>query len=196
MGYEYSAKQFIALCQSLRFADVCSDYLEYLPTIPGPILDAGSGVGQNAAALAEMGYNVVAVEPMAEFLQAARNQYPTHTVRWLRDSLPQLEKLGSSPKPFCFILAESVWHHLDDEEREMAIRRFSELLGPGGRCALSLRNGPAGVGTRVYPTSVDDTMQTASNLGFECVYTISNQPSIFPGRQDVTWARVVLEKVR
>ena len=45
MGYEYSAKQFIALCQSLRFGDVCSNYLEYLPTIPGPILDAGSGAG-------------------------------------------------------------------------------------------------------------------------------------------------------
>ena len=195
-GYERHVPEFIRLSQALSFETVCADFLGHLPEPPGRILDAGTGAGQNAAALALMGHSVVAVEPLSAFLEAARTTYAALDIRWIRDSLPLLERLPAQSGPFDFILVDGVWHHLTEEERSRTLARFSVLLREGGRCALSLRNGPPGMGTRVYPTRVRDTVQDAEQTGFVCTYVNENQPSLLPGKASVSWARLVLEKVR
>lgn len=189
-GYERSVERFVALSQSLRFEDVCRDFLPFLPAAPSSVLDAGAGAGQNAAALDAMGYQVVAVEPVVAFLDAARKAYPDSSTAWVTDSLPELATIHSN---FDFILVDGVWHHLSCEEQRCTLERFSNLLNSGGRCALSLRNGPAGLGTCVYPTSASDTIRQAEAFGFRVVYLVENQPSILSGKKDVVWSRVVLE---
>ena len=194
-GYERSAERFISVSQSLRFEVVCGDFLSYLPRLGSRVLDAGSGAGQNAAALADMGYTVVGVEPMRAFLQAARTRYADKPVVWFEDSLPDLKTLGDASVSFQFILVDAVWHHLDVQERETALARFGDLLDSRGRCALSLRNGPAGLGTRVYQTDTQETLRMARALGFACIFLRENQPSILEGKDDVHWARIVLQKI-
>lgn len=193
-GYARSVHQFVKSSQALDFAEVCQAFLDYLPPLPGHVLDAGAGAGQNAAAIAQMGHSVIAVEPMPDFLAAARATYAALPITWLDDSLPRLQRLGSAPAQFDFILGEGVWHHLDEAERSLAITRFALLLKPGGKCGLSLRNGPAGLGTCVYPTDTTRTLQQARMCGLEYMLLQENQPSIFPYKRDVTWSRLVLLK--
>ncbi|HSI46236.1 MAG TPA: class I SAM-dependent methyltransferase [Methylophilus sp.] len=193
-GYENAIDHFIASSQALSFHQVCNAFLEFLPEKPAKIFDAGAGAGQNAMALAEMGYSVVAVEPMLAFLNAARNRYAHPSITWHHDSLPALECLDDCNEQFDFILVDGVWHHLDDMEREAALQRFAKLLKVGGRCALSLRNGPAGMGTHVFATDVEQTILQAENAGLKCVMLLKDQASIFSFKPNVVWSRVVFEK--
>ncbi len=193
-GYDRSINGFIEGTQALNFHEVCKDFIDFLPSVAGCVLDAGTGAGQNAAALAEMGYSVTAVEPMAEFLAAARNKYSTLPITWLSGSLPMLECLSSKERQFDFILAVGVWHHLDEAERALAMERFASLLTGGGKCAISLRNGAPGMGTCVYQTDANHTIKQATEWGLKCVFRLEGQPSILKNKDDVKWARLVLQK--
>lgn len=193
-GYGRTINRFIEGCQALNFYEVCKDFLDFLPPVPGCVLDAGAGVGQNAAALAKMGYSVTAVEPLADFLAAARTKYSGLPINWLMGSLPMLECLTSREKQFDFILVVGVWHHLDERERALAMERLVYLLNSGGKCALSLRNGPAGMGTCVHQTDADYTVKQAKEWGLKCVFRLDDQPSIFSNKENVKWVRLVLLK--
>ena len=193
-GYEKSVRTFVDVSQSLNFREVCKDFLSFLPLAPARMLDAGAGAGQNSAALAEMGHSIIAIEPMAEFLSAARSLYTHPQITWVQDSLPSLGHLGAGGEQFEFILVDGVWHHLNEEERACALERLAHLLNIGGRCAVSLRNGPPGLGTHVFPTEAEITVQQAKRLGMGCIFRAENLPSVLPDKEDVVWARIVLQK--
>ena len=190
-GYEASVRDFVEVSQALKFHEVCRDFLEYLPEPPARILDVGAGAGQNAAALARSGYQVTAIEPMAAFRSASQAAYPGLDVTWQEDSLPLLESLNEQA-PFDFILLDGVWHHLQAAERTEALSRLAGLLCSGGKCALSLRNGPAGMGTHVFPTSANETVRQAQATGLTCIFLRENLPSVLPNKEAVRWARIVL----
>lgn len=195
-GYEKFIPRFIEGSQALDFHLVCKDFVDFLPQEKGKVLDAGAGAGQNAAALAERGYIVTAVEPMTEFLTAAQSTYKESSIEWIQGSLPLLECLGSASERFDFILIDGVWHHLSDAEQVQALKRISALLNSGGKCAISLRNGPPGMGICVYPTDVNWVIKQAKEVGLESIFLVENQPSIFSYKKGVTWARVVFEKIK
>lgn len=193
-GYERCIQLFIETSRSLDFFTVCKDFVAFLPAPPAKILDVGSGVGQNAIALAAQGFAVTAVEPMQEFIEAAKNNQSERSVKWFNGSLPFLKCLSLGSVKFDFILIDAVWHHLNKLEREQAISRLSTLIKEGGRCAISLRNGPAGLGTRVFATDADKTIKQFEKWGFECVFSTTNQASILANKEDVKWAKLVLQK--
>ncbi len=193
-GYENVIGGFIEASQALDFREVNKDFLVFLPPVPSRVLDAGAGAGQNAAALAKLGHSVVAVEPMAAFLNAARSTYRDLDVTWVDDSLPLLKKLGDARGQFDFILVSGVWHHLDEEERTLAMARFSTLLDEGGACAISLRHGPAGAGKHVFPTDGQTTAALANQCGLDVELHLTNQPSLMENKADVTWTRIVVRK--
>jgi hypothetical protein len=60
---------------------------------------------------------------------------------------------------------------------------------------ISLRNGPSGMGTRVYPTDSNDTIKLFESYGFKCIFRHCNQASFLPNKENVKWARLVFEKV-
>lgn len=193
-GYDKFVSCFIESSQALCFYEVCKDFLEFLPSISGRVLDVGAGAGQNAATLAGLGYSVIAVEPMTEFLAAARIKYSDLPISWLNGSLPMIECLGSDRRKFDFILVIGVWHHLNEAERALAMERFASLLNSGGKCALSLRNGPPGIGTHVYQTDAGHTVKQAKKWGLKCIFRLEDQPSILRNKDDVKWARLVFQK--
>lgn len=194
-GYERFIPLFIESSQFLDFHTVCKDLIDFLPPKNSSVLDLGSGAGQNSAALAILGFNVTAVEPMYEFLNAAIHTYKSDSIEWLNDSLPDVSCLGSDKEQFDFVLVDAVWHHLNEAEREVAAKRISTVIKSYGRCAISLRNGPSGMGTRVFPTDINYTITLFEKVGFKCIFKSCNQASVLPHKEKVKWARIVLEKV-
>ncbi|MBT0962825.1 class I SAM-dependent methyltransferase [Denitromonas iodatirespirans] len=193
-GYDSAPQGFIACCQALRFDEACREFVRFLPHAPARVLDVGAGAGQNAAALAALGHVVTAVEPMAVFLDAARATYAALPITWLADSLPVLDGLRPEAGRFDFILVAAVWHHLDAAERKCAMARLAHLLDRGGHCALTLRNGPPGLGSRVYATDAAETVRQAEEVGLSCVLRLDNQPSRLGHKEGVRWARLVLQQ--
>ncbi len=191
-GYEAHKERFIRISQALDFAETNVDFLPYLPEPGASVLDAGGGAGQNACALAMMGYEVVALDPLESFLDAARLAYHDVSVKWMNDSLPGLSQLSSMR--FDFVLVDGVWHHLSPDERGLALARLAELMLPHGRCAISLRNGPAGMGSHVFSTCLATTISDGADLGLRCIFKVEDQPSLLPGKEAVRWARLVLDK--
>lgn len=194
-GYGRAIDRFVEVSQSLDFHVVCADFVAFLPGAPARILDVGAGAGQNSAALAQMGYSVVAVEPVAEFLAAALEKYSVQPVTWIQDSLPLLANLKLDDEKFDVVLVEAVWHHLNPQERIRAFQRLGPMLSPRGKLAMSLRNGPAGLGTRVFPTDPRNTIELAVQQGMKCILRKENLPSLLPGKEEVVWSRLVFEKV-
>ncbi|MFK7915514.1 MAG: class I SAM-dependent methyltransferase [Pseudomonadales bacterium] len=168
--------------------------LALVPHSPGQVLDVGCGIGRDAAALAAMGHRVLAVEPMAEFLQFAASRHPESTIEWRNDSLPLLETITSASGSFDFVLASAVWHHLDDSQRAIAMARIATLTRPGGIFALSLRNGPAGQGHHVSPTNAEATRQLAEHNGFTTRTIRTNLPSLIPGKPLVKWSKLAFQR--
>lgn len=193
-GYERFASLFIESSNTLDFNVVCKDFISFLPLKPANILDVGAGAGQNSAALDELGFNVTAVEPMVEFLNAARHQYGSSSIEWLQGSLPRLACLDSHDEKFDFVLIDAVWHHLCESERIEAASKISSLIKTNGRCAISLRNGPAGIGTRIFPIDSNDTINLFKKLGFKCLFKLENQASLLPNKDKVKWTRIVMHK--
>jgi len=193
-GYDRFTDLFIESSQALDFHEACKDFLSFLPTSPANILDIGAGAGQNAVALAKLGHKVTAIEPMPEFLSSAQTTYNDLNIKWLNGALPDLTCISPKEPEFDFILINAVWHHLNNIERELAVTCLSTLIKPGGRCALSLRNGPAGMGTRVYPTDSHITIKHFKAMGFNCIFHLKDQPSIYSHKKDVNWSRIVLQK--
>jgi 2-polyprenyl-3-methyl-5-hydroxy-6-metoxy-1,4-benzoquinol methylase len=191
-GYQNAAQLFIETSRTLDFHKVCEDFIAFLPKPPANVLDVGSGAGQNALALAAMGFNVTAVEPVQTFLEASQETDTTQAVKWLQGNLPHLNCLPLTLEKFDFVLIAAVWHHLDETERELAVLRLSRLIKKGGKCAISLRNGPAGLGSRVFATDAKKTIRQFETLGFQSLLSITNQNSILANKEDVKWARIVL----
>ena len=191
-GYEKAVERFASVSLGLSFEEVNSDFFKLLPPLPASVLDAGAGVGQNAAAFANLGYQAVAVEPLKEFVDIAKAHFHALDIEWINDALPNLPSLENPAYKFDFILVDGVWHHLCPKQRLAAINRFKALMNPGAICAISLRNGPAGLGSHVYPTCASTLCEEAQILGFEIALRIDNQDSILPNKEDVKWSRVAL----
>ena len=80
-GYVAAIESFIAATEALSFETLHAPYLDLIPTTPGCVLDVGAGIGRDASVLASMGHSVVAVEPVPEFLAAARKRYPSSSLQ-------------------------------------------------------------------------------------------------------------------
>lgn len=185
----------MAATERVSFAELHAPYLPLLPKAPGRILDVGAGIGRDASVLAEKGHVVTAVEPLLQFVDVAERTYGEAKIRWVVDSLPKLGRLDKPDEDYDFILVSAVWHHLTADERISAMSRLSELTSPGGILALSLRNGPAGVGAHVIPTDSGETIELAGSLGFETVVSSLNQPSLIAEKAEVTWSKLAFRRL-
>lgn len=106
----------------------------------GLALDVGAGTGRDAAWLADMGWEVVAVEP-SDLVERGRSNTAGRAVVWHRDKLPELKKVREVGYRFDLILLSAVWQHISPKQRERAFRILTELLNPGGLLVISLRFG-------------------------------------------------------
>lgn len=193
-GYSQVVSRFRELGESIDFRELHACILHLLPETGARVLDIGSGTGRDAAALAAMGHSVVAVEPMDQFLAAARERHSSPKIRWVSDSLPALRELSAERGAFDFVLCHAVWQHLGSGERAEAMARVSALLTPRGVFSLGLRHGPAGAGSHYFPADAADTVALAATAKLALELRLEDQPSALPNKTHVTWTRLAFRK--
>ncbi|HYM30458.1 MAG TPA: methyltransferase domain-containing protein [Candidatus Cybelea sp.] len=193
-GYAEEADALVKQYESISFADVHRQVLHLIPAAPGRVLDIGSGTGRDAAALAAMGYAVVAVEPTAELRTRAAALHPSPRIEWLDDGLPNLSRLALRGESFDVVMLMAVWMHLDAEQRRRAMPRVAGLVRQGGVMILTLRHGPVPPGRRMFEVTATEIIPLAEAEGLRLALRIENQPDFF-GRTDVSWTRVAFSKV-
>jgi SAM-dependent methyltransferase len=195
-GYAENAPSLIARWQCISFAQQHGPVLHLIPDAPSRILDVGSGVGVDAAALAALGHSVVAVEPVDELRAAGIELHPLCNVEWLDDSLPELDVLRSRRETFDVVMLTAVWMHLDEAQRRRAMQTVSSLLREGGVLIMSLRHGPVPQGRRMFEVSASETIQLASVHALRTVLELRKQQSTQEAnrRMGVTWTRLAFQR--
>src|SRR5690554_6381079 len=137
--YNKNAQKFFTQYQSLTFEQVHSDWLPQLDKKTGLALDVGAGSGRDALALAERGWDVVALETAAEWRRLGEAATVHRSIQWVDDSLPDLSVIRKLSYRFDLVLGSPVWMHLPPAYRERAFRILTELLAPSGMLAITLR---------------------------------------------------------
>ena len=194
-GYAENAEQLIARYDSVIAADKYKVVSHLLPGRAGAALDIGAGTGADAAWLASLGHQVVALEPVAALREAGMKTHASPAIEWLDDSLPALAALTTRQASFDLVLLAAVWMHLTAEERSEAMGNVSNLLKPGARLVMSLRHGPAPGTRRMFDVSARETIDLA--LRHDLKLMLSTQaPSVQQqNRQSgVSWSWLVFEK--
>lgn len=194
IGYSNVVQKYVRATYEIPFEILHKEFLKFIPTEESLILDLGAGTGRDAFEFTLKGHSVLAIEPLDEFRIAGKDLHKSKNLKWIDDSLPTLKKLTEYENQVDFALSSGVWHHLDEIEQEQAIKRVAELLKQNGIFALSLRNGPAGVGTHIFPTNLQRTINQAEKYNLETLFEIDNQPSLMKNKEMVKWSRLVLKK--
>lgn len=159
-----------------------------LPSVPALVLDIGAGSGRDAAWFADLGHDVVAVEPAAAMRAEAARLHPGPRIRWLNDRLPDLAATLCPGLAFDLILLSAVWMHLAPANRPRALRKLVTLLKPGGLLVLTLRHGPTEPERGMHQVSLAELEELARDHGLALVRT--GDASDVQGRPGVTWTRV------
>lgn len=162
--YNKNAQNFFTQYQSLTFEQVHQDWLSFLGDKAGLALDVGAGSGRDSSALAERGWDVVAVEPADGLRELGQDATRIQSIHWVDDQLPDLGKIRKLSYRFDLILVSAVWMHIPPSDRDRAFRILTELLAPGGMLVITVRHGP-GDGERLFTTSVGKSWRFLLNAG-------------------------------
>lgn len=190
-GYAAAADSLARQYESVTFEEVHAQVLHLLPA-GGRALDIGAGTGRDAAALADRGFAVTAVEPTAELRAHGARLHAEKAITWIDDGLPDLPMLAAAAESFDLILLTAVWMHLDADERLRAMARIAAHLAPGGHLFMTLRHGPVPDGRRMFDVSGDETIALARINGLTCLLNEA-RPDMF-GRDGVSWTVLGLER--
>jgi 2-polyprenyl-3-methyl-5-hydroxy-6-metoxy-1,4-benzoquinol methylase len=193
-GYGETAAERFKHYESIGFTDVHRDILHLIPTTPSRVIDIGAGTGRDAAAFAERGHSVTAVEPTPELRAEAQRLHARWPIIWIDDSLPDLDRVHALGERYDVVMLTAVWMHLDAGQRERAMARVAPLVRPGGLMALSLRHGPVPAGRRMFEVSAQETRDLAEHHGLATVHE-SKGPALLGGPA-VWWDRLAFRAQR
>lgn len=168
-GYAAAAADLIVRFEEVSPARLYAPIADLLPSSASRVVDIGAGTGRDAAWLADMGHEVIAVEPVNELRQAGMALHKSQRIKWLNDQLPHLHDLRRQESCFDCVLLSAVWQHLDNDERCAAIRNLADLTASGGMLIMSLRHGPGASNRRVHEVSPEDTIAAALRTGLELI---------------------------
>lgn len=163
---------------------------DLLPKPPAVVMDIGAGSGRDAAWLASLNYDVLAVEPSLSLRGEATRLHPGDSIRWLDDRLPDMAGLIRTGLSADAILLSAVWMHVGPADRPRAFRKLVCLLRPGGLLAMSLREGPAEPGRGMHPVSLSEIEHLAADHGL-VVVRVHRQTDL-EGREDLSWTCVAM----
>lgn len=108
------------------------------------VLDASCGAGTQAVALAKLGFDVVAVDPSAGMLKRAEYVASQHEVskhlKFIQGDFLSLPDCVTGPFDAIVSKGNSLPHLLLDEEIELALTIFYDLLRPGGVVVIGMRD--------------------------------------------------------
>ncbi|KEF36179.1 methylase involved in ubiquinone/menaquinone biosynthesis [Schinkia azotoformans MEV2011] len=119
-----------------EYKEVFEGYDEILEEVAskvnGTVIEFGVGTGNLSKKLLEKGHNVIGIEPSKEMRAMAKQKVPTLS---LLDgdflNLPELNiKIDA-------IVSTWAFHHLTDEEKNVAIGKYGHLLEKGGKVVFA-----------------------------------------------------------
>jgi 2-polyprenyl-3-methyl-5-hydroxy-6-metoxy-1,4-benzoquinol methylase len=187
--YNRDAAHFGTLYSQSRFEDVHRAMLPYLPPTGSAVLDIGAGSGRDAVALAQKGYVVTAVEPSSELRRWGQHHYRATGIEWIADRLPDLNILRSSDRRFDFVLCSAVLIHIAPEDLARSLASMANLLTPGGRLAVSVRNRQAQDRADIFhEVPAPALIEAATNAGLQLQHESASADQL--GR-DVRWQAFV-----
>ncbi|MHC3824060.1 class I SAM-dependent methyltransferase [Pseudomonas sp. G3-19] len=191
-SYDSESSKYFDDYNKLFFSNVHRQFIKFLPeNTDAKILDLGSGSGRDALSLARRGYQVTAIEPSVNMLALARKKNSHKNIRWVNDCLPNLFSLNQNT--FDFVLLSAVWMHIKPDEREIALKRISDLLKDGGRLAITLRIGPPDTTRMMYPVSEAEIFEKSKKTNLGPIFT-SRVTKDSLNRDEITWRKIVLQK--
>lgn len=195
-GYAAAATpSFVAAYDALSPEVIYEHVIDLFPKTPSEVADIGAGTGRDAAWFAEMGHQVLAIEPVGELREAGQVLHPSSRILWSDDRLPHLSGIQSGGH-FDLVTLCAVWQHLPNEDRALAIPRLATLLAPDGQVVISLRHGPGCKGRPVFPASVDATIDAAARCGLSLVRRREAESVQEINKANgVVWTWLVLQKV-
>ena len=190
-AYHAKASVLAARYEAVAAETVHAALLSFLPQGAGLLaLDVGAGSGRDAAWLAGLGYEVVAVEPAAGIRAEAQARHPEPRIRWLDDRLPDLAAVHRLGLAFDLILLSAVWMHVPPPVRARAFRKLVTLLKPGGVLFLSLREGPIEPDRPMWPAPLGEIEALARVHGLAVLRAMPTDDQL--GRPEVRWTSVCL----
>jgi len=193
-GYAEEAPALLQRYEAGRFEDVHRAILHLVPR-DGQVLDIGAGTGRDAAGLAEMGNQVLAVEPTAAMREGGMALHPSALIDWLDDGLPTLSRTLALGRVFDLVMMTAVWMHLDADERRAAMSHVASLVREGGVLSMTLRHGPVPAGRRMFDVSGEETIGLAEAHGLRPLIHLTEDATGAHNRAlGVTWTRLTFVK--
>ena len=188
--YDHHGSTLVDTYESLDFKAAHGWLLDLLPERRGLILDVGAGTGRDAAGLAALGYEVVAVEPSTSMLREGSMRHVDARIRWLDDRLPALDATHRTGLAFDLILLSGVWQHVAPGDRPRAFRKLVRLLNPGGVLAITLRMGVADPERDMHEVSRAEIEALARGHGAIVERCVESEDRL--GRVDVHWIQLAV----
>lgn len=191
-SYDSDSNKYFDDYSKLYFSNIHRQFIKFLPIqTDAKILDVGSGSGRDALSLARRGYQVTAVEPSEKMLTLAQKKNNHKNITWINDCLPNLLALNNNT--YDFVLMSAVWMHIPPDEREISIKRMSDLLKPGKHLAITLRIGTPDTKRIMYPVCIEDILKKSSKFNLIPIY-ISRETKDSLSRKEILWKKIVFEK--
>ncbi|MCC2652444.1 MAG: methyltransferase type 11 [Microvirga sp.] len=190
-AYNDQATKLATRYELLSSEAVHAALLDFVPRGAGLIaLDVGAGSGRDAAWLASLGYDVVAVEPAAAMRLEGQHRHSEARISWVDDKLPDLNAVHGLGISFDLILLSAVWMHVPPHARTRAFRKLVALLKAGALLYMSLREGPSEPDRPMWAAPVGEVEALAREHRLDvlrCVAAADQQ-----GRSGVRWTAICL----
>jgi ubiquinone/menaquinone biosynthesis C-methylase UbiE len=112
----------------------------FLPAPPSDVLDVGGGTGVYADWLADLGYRVHLVDPMALHVERAQARAAARTTNPFTASVGDARSLDAPDAAVDAVLYLGPLYHLTErDDRLLALREARRVLRPGGTlCAVAI----------------------------------------------------------
>ena len=189
-AYDLQAASLAELYEGVSAERIYADLAPSLSISSGLALDVGAGSGRDAAWLATLGYEVVAVEPAAGMRREGAQRHPDLPLRWIDDRLPDLSVVHRLGLAFDLVLLSAVWMHVPPPFRPRAFRKLVTLLKSGGTLLLSLRQGPAPPDRQMWPVTAGEIEGLARQHGLMVVRSVERPDA--QGRKEISWTEICL----
>lgn len=119
-----------------EYRDVFEGYDNILDEVTkrafGTVIEFGTGTGNLTAKLLGAGFSVVGIEPNSKMREATAERFPS--IHVLDGDLLQFETGTESIDAF---VSSYVFHHLTDDEKGVALKKYAELLAPNGKVVFA-----------------------------------------------------------
>ncbi|KQL33267.1 MULTISPECIES: class I SAM-dependent methyltransferase [Bacillaceae] len=100
--------------------------------VSGTVVEFGTGTGNLTAKLIEEGISVIGIEPNTKMRELTAKRFPS--IKVIDGDLLQF---NSESERIDAIVSTYVFHHLTDEEKGVALKKYAELLSKEGKIVFA-----------------------------------------------------------